>query len=135
MILNCCRNLDIDRFCCFPIILIVISDCIIHIHLQFDIRRYKGVYEYCRSKGIDLGKPVALDVVVDGTVPQGPTQCFSFRISFLLFIRCAMSRVCCCCYCYAGSGLSSSAAFVCSATIAIMGVLEKNFPKVLLSAK
>jgi len=31
-----------------------------------------------------------------------------------------------------GSGLSSSAAFVCSATIAIMGVLEKNFPKVLL---
>ncbi|RCV40086.1 hypothetical protein SEVIR_9G022900v4 [Setaria viridis] len=59
---------------------------------------YKGVYEYCRSKGIDLGKPVALDVVVDGTVPQG-------------------------------SGLSSSAAFVCSATIAIMGVLEKNFPK------
>ncbi|CAN6322075.1 unnamed protein product [Urochloa humidicola] len=59
---------------------------------------YKGVYEYCRSKGIDLGKPVGLDVVVDGTVPQG-------------------------------SGLSSSAAFVCSATIAIMGVLEKNFPK------
>ncbi|KAK3148860.1 hypothetical protein QOZ80_3AG0209650 [Eleusine coracana subsp. coracana] len=59
---------------------------------------YKGVYEYCKSKGIDLGKPVALDVVVDGTVPQG-------------------------------SGLSSSAAFVCSATIAIMGMLEKNFPK------
>jgi len=33
-----------------------------------------------------------------------------------------------------GSGLSSSAAFVCSATIAIMGILEKNFPKVLLNA-
>ncbi|XP_052149993.1 galactokinase [Oryza glaberrima] len=59
---------------------------------------YKGVYEYCRSKGIDMGGPVGLDVVVDGTVPTG-------------------------------SGLSSSAAFVCSATIAIMGVLEKNFPK------
>ncbi|KAM0827490.1 hypothetical protein ACQ4PT_068165 [Festuca glaucescens] len=59
---------------------------------------YKGVYEYARSKGIDMGEPVALDVVVDGTVPQG-------------------------------SGLSSSAAFVCSATIAIMGVLGKNFPK------
>ncbi|CAM0877691.1 unnamed protein product [Alopecurus aequalis] len=59
---------------------------------------YKGVYEYARSKGIDMGEPVALDVVVDGTVPQG-------------------------------SGLSSSAAFVCSATIAIMGILEKNFPK------
>ncbi|KAF3330803.1 galactokinase isoform X2 [Carex littledalei] len=28
-----------------------------------------------------------------------------------------------------GSGLSSSAAFVCSSTIAIMAVLEKNFPK------
>lgn len=59
---------------------------------------YKGVYEYARSKGIDMGEPVALDVVVDGTVPQG-------------------------------SGLSSSAAFVCSATIAIMGILGKNFPK------
>lgn len=63
---------------------------------------YKGVYEYCRSKGIDMGGPVGLDVVVDGTVPTG-------------------------------SGLSSSAAFVCSATIAIMGVLEKNFPKVSLA--
>ncbi|KQK12302.1 hypothetical protein BRADI_1g02810v3 [Brachypodium distachyon] len=59
---------------------------------------YKGVYEYGRSKGIDMGEPVGLDVVVDGTVPLG-------------------------------SGLSSSAAFVCSATIAIMGILEKNFPK------
>jgi hypothetical protein len=38
-------------------------------------------------------------------------------------------------YCsYLGSGLSSSAAFVCSATIAIMGILEKNFPKVFLTA-
>uniref|UniRef100_A0A0D9W113 Galactokinase n=1 Tax=Leersia perrieri TaxID=77586 RepID=A0A0D9W113_9ORYZ len=63
---------------------------------------YKGVYEYCRSKGIVMGEPVGLDVVVDGTVPTG-------------------------------SGLSSSAAFVCSATIAIMGVLEKNFPKVSLA--
>jgi hypothetical protein len=38
------------------------------------ICRYKGVYEYCKSKGIDLGKPVGLDVVVDGTVPQGTIQ-------------------------------------------------------------
>ncbi|KAJ3703812.1 hypothetical protein LUZ61_007517 [Rhynchospora tenuis] len=58
---------------------------------------YKGFYEYSRSKGIDV-EPVALDVVVDGTVPTG-------------------------------SGLSSSAAFVCSSTIAIMAVLEKNYPK------
>ncbi|CAL4945264.1 unnamed protein product [Urochloa decumbens] len=66
---------------------------------EIDIKNHKwGHYFMCGSKGIDLGKPVGLDVVVDGTVPQG-------------------------------SGLSSSAAFVCSATIAIMGVLEKNFPK------
>jgi hypothetical protein len=58
----------------------------IHTHLKLTIYRYKGVYEYCRSKGIDLGKPVALDVVVDGTVPQGPIQCFAFKTSFLLFI-------------------------------------------------
>jgi N-acetylgalactosamine kinase len=80
-----------------------------------------------------LGKPVALDVIVDGTVPQGLIQCFSCtNLSFcsndtipqgllLLFLL-------------LGSGLSSSAAFVCSATIAIMGILEKNFPKVLLNA-
>ncbi|OAY62544.1 Galactokinase [Ananas comosus] len=59
---------------------------------------YKGLYEFARSKGIDIGAPVALDVVVDGTVPTG-------------------------------SGLSSSAALVCSATIAIMAILDKNFAK------
>ncbi|KAI5009279.1 hypothetical protein ZWY2020_011374 [Hordeum vulgare] len=66
---------------------------------EIDIKNHKwGHYFMCGSKGIDMGEPVALDVVVDGTVPQG-------------------------------SGLSSSAAFVCSATIAIMGILGKNFPK------
>eukprot|EP00262_Sarcandra_glabra_P015983 TRINITY_DN5053_c0_g1_i1.p1 TRINITY_DN5053_c0_g1~~TRINITY_DN5053_c0_g1_i1.p1 ORF type:complete len:499 (-),score=69.51 TRINITY_DN5053_c0_g1_i1:150-1646(-) len=59
---------------------------------------YKGFYEYARSKGIDLGIPVGLDVLIDGTVPTG-------------------------------SGLSSSAAFVCSSTIAIMAVFDVNFPK------
>jgi N-acetylgalactosamine kinase len=44
------------------------------IFVSFLICRYKGVYEYCKSKGIDLGKPVGLDVVVDGTVPQGTIQ-------------------------------------------------------------
>ncbi|KAJ3669308.1 hypothetical protein LUZ60_011258 [Juncus effusus] len=58
---------------------------------------YKGIYEYARSKGVDVGH-VSLDVVVDGTVPTG-------------------------------SGLSSSAAFVCSASISIMAVLGQNFPK------
>ncbi|XP_008809268.2 galactokinase [Phoenix dactylifera] len=59
---------------------------------------YKGFYEFAKSKGIDVGVPFGLDVVVDGIVPTG-------------------------------SGLSSSAAFVCSATIAIMAVFSKNFPK------
>jgi len=97
----------------------------------FAICRYKGVYEYCRSKGIDLGKPVALDVVVDGTVPQGSIQFFSCtNLSFCsndMFYKGLLLL-----FLLLGSGLSSSAAFVCSATIAIMGVLEKNFPKVLL---
>ncbi|KAL0305249.1 UNVERIFIED_CONTAM: Galactokinase [Sesamum angustifolium] len=59
---------------------------------------YKGFYEYAKSKGIDVGEAVGLDVVVDGIVPTG-------------------------------SGLSSSAAFVCSATIAIMAAFGANFPK------
>lgn len=59
---------------------------------------YKGFYEYAKSKGINVGEPFGLDVVVDGIVPTG-------------------------------SGLSSSAAFVCSATIAIMAVFGTNFPK------
>lgn len=59
---------------------------------------YKGFYEFAKLKGIDVGAPVGLDVVVDGIVPTG-------------------------------SGLSSSAAFVCSATIATMAVFDQNFPK------
>ncbi|KAJ6357131.1 hypothetical protein OIU78_005086 [Salix suchowensis] len=59
---------------------------------------YKGYYEFAKSKGVSVGEPVGLDVIVDGTVPTG-------------------------------SGLSSSAAFVCSATIAIMAAFDVNFPK------
>lgn len=59
---------------------------------------YKGFYEFVKSKGVDIGMPLGLDVLVDGIVPTG-------------------------------SGLSSSAAFVCSATIAIMAVFNVNFPK------
>ncbi|KAK8527631.1 hypothetical protein V6N13_085449 [Hibiscus sabdariffa] len=59
---------------------------------------YKGYYEYAKSKGVDVGVPVGLDVLIDGTVPTG-------------------------------SGLSSSAAFVCSSTIAIMAAFGVNFPK------
>jgi hypothetical protein len=51
---------------------------------SFSIGRYKGVYEYCKSKRIDLGKPVGLDVVVDGSVPQGTIQ---WLISLFLFNR------------------------------------------------
>ncbi|CAA2969857.1 galactokinase [Olea europaea subsp. europaea] len=59
---------------------------------------YKGFYEYAKSKGINVGEPVGLDIVVDGIVPTG-------------------------------SGLSSSAAFVCSSTIAIMAAFGMKFPK------
>ncbi|KAI3980759.1 hypothetical protein MKX01_025324 [Papaver californicum] len=59
---------------------------------------YKGYYEFAKSKGLDTGAPVGLDVIVDGIVPTG-------------------------------SGLSSSAAFVCSSTIAIMAAFDMNFPK------
>lgn len=33
--------------------------------------RYKGFYEYAKTKGIDVGKTVGLEVVVDGIVPTG----------------------------------------------------------------
>lgn len=33
--------------------------------------RYKGFHEFVKSKGIDVGLPVGLDVLVDGTVPTG----------------------------------------------------------------
>ncbi|VFQ61009.1 unnamed protein product [Cuscuta campestris] len=59
---------------------------------------YKGFYEYARSNGIDVGVPVGLDVLIDGTVPTG-------------------------------SGLSSSAAFVCSSTIAIMASFGVSIKK------
>ncbi|KAF6170248.1 hypothetical protein GIB67_035353 [Kingdonia uniflora] len=58
---------------------------------------YKGYHEFVKSKGINVGVPVGLDVLVDGTVPTG-------------------------------SGLSSSAAFVCSSTVAIMAGFNANFP-------
>ncbi|XVF38894.1 hypothetical protein REPUB_Repub20aG0142200 [Reevesia pubescens] len=60
--------------------------------------RYKGFYEYAKSKGVDVGVSVGLDVLIDGAVPTG-------------------------------SGLSSSTAFVCSSTIAIMAAFGVNFPK------
>lgn len=33
--------------------------------------RYKGFYEFAKAKGLNLGSPVGLDVVVDGIVPTG----------------------------------------------------------------
>ncbi|CAL5413001.1 unnamed protein product [Camellia sinensis] len=32
---------------------------------------YKGYHEYAKSKGLDVGVPVGLDVMIDGTVPTG----------------------------------------------------------------
>lgn len=59
---------------------------------------YKGFHEFAKSRGLDVGLPVGLDIVIDGTVPTG-------------------------------SGLSSSAAFVCSSTIAIMAAFGVTVPK------
>lgn len=39
--------------------------------LKILLIRYKGLYEYAKSKGLDVGSPVGLDVLVDGTVPTG----------------------------------------------------------------
>lgn len=80
-----------------------------------------------------MGGPVGLDVVVDGTVPTGIFLIFCFGILSLPNNKHVKFDMIACCYSYVGSGLSSSAAFVCSATIAIMGVLGKNFPKVSLA--
>lgn len=41
------------------------------VKLPICVCRYKGFYEYAKLKGIDVGKPVGLDVIVDGTVPTG----------------------------------------------------------------
>ncbi|KAH0933918.1 hypothetical protein HID58_011035, partial [Brassica napus] len=68
-------------------------------HQEIDLKNHKwGFHEYAKSKGVNIGSPVGLDVIVDGVVPTG-------------------------------SGLSSSAAFVCSSTIAIMAVFGQNFEK------
>ncbi|KAK4405451.1 Galactokinase [Sesamum angolense] len=82
---------------CFGLQMLIARSILCVLTLQILIR-YKGFYEYAKSKGIDVGEAVGLDVVVDGIVPTG-------------------------------SGLSSSAAFVCSATIAIMAAFGANFPK------
>ncbi|KDO74885.1 hypothetical protein CISIN_1g010850mg [Citrus sinensis] len=60
--------------------------------------RYKAFYEYVKAKGLDVGPPVGLDILVDGTVPTG-------------------------------SGLSSSTAFVCSSTVALMAAFGVEVPK------
>ncbi|GAB2298485.1 hypothetical protein Dimus_032548 [Dionaea muscipula] len=38
---------------------------------------YKGCYEYAKSKGVDVGNPVGLDVLVNGTVPTAAFVCSS----------------------------------------------------------
>nr|CAN71804.1 hypothetical protein VITISV_029074 [Vitis vinifera] len=38
---------------------------------------YKGYYEYAKLKGVDVGVPVGLDVLIDGTVPTASQRCFT----------------------------------------------------------
>ena len=36
--------------------------------LRVRLCRYKGFYEYAKTKGLEVGPPVGLDVLIDGTV-------------------------------------------------------------------
>ncbi|KAF9592676.1 hypothetical protein IFM89_016753 [Coptis chinensis] len=89
---------DKYKLCTYPVDPTQEIDLKNHKWGHYFICGYKGYHEFAKSKGIDIGEPVGLDVLVDGTVPTG-------------------------------SGLSSSAAFVCSSTIAIMAAFDTNFPK------
>ncbi|KAI4345880.1 hypothetical protein L6164_012967 [Bauhinia variegata] len=89
------ENIDYEGYSVLP--MAIRLDTIVAIR-KTKAKRYKGYYDYAKSKGVDVGQPVGLDVLVDGTVPTG-------------------------------SGLSSSTAFVCSTTIAIMAAFDVNFPK------
>lgn len=93
-------NVNSDKYslCTYPADPLQEVDLKNHKWGHYFICGYKGFYEYAKLKGIDVGEPVGLDVIVDGTVPTG-------------------------------SGLSSSAAFVCSSTIAIMASIGVNMPK------
>ncbi|XP_047263061.1 galactokinase isoform X3 [Capsicum annuum] len=93
-------NVNSDKYslCTYPADPLQEVDLKNHRWGHYFICGYKGFYEYAKLKGIDVGEPVGLDVVVDGTVPTG-------------------------------SGLSSSAAFVCSSFIAIMASIGINMPK------
>ncbi|KAJ8528886.1 hypothetical protein K7X08_030626 [Anisodus acutangulus] len=93
-------NVNSDKYsmCTYPADPLQEVDLKNHRWGHYFICGYKGFYEYAKLKQIDVGAPVGLDVIVDGTVPTG-------------------------------SGLSSSAAFVCSSTIAIMASIGVNMPK------
>ncbi|KAH0733604.1 hypothetical protein KY289_004792 [Solanum tuberosum] len=91
-------NSDKYSFCTYPADPLQEVDLKNHRWGHYFICGYKGFYEYAKLKGVDVGEPVGLDVIVDGTVPTG-------------------------------SGLSSSAAFVCSSFIAIMASIGVNMPK------
>lgn len=45
--------------------------------------RYKGFHEYAKSKGLNIGSSVGLDVIVDGIVPTGIVPNIYTIISFL----------------------------------------------------
>lgn len=92
--------------------------------------RYKGFHEYAKSAGMDVGAPVGLDVMIDGTVPTGKKRLMVSllikinKFLFVFWLHLFLVKY------NTGSGLSSSAAFVCSSTIAIMAALNVNLPKV-----
>lgn len=52
---------------------------------MYGFSRYKGFYEYAKSKGIDVGAPVGLDVVIDGIVPTGIHFCIFLSVCILVW--------------------------------------------------
>ncbi|KAF3527457.1 hypothetical protein DY000_02043759 [Brassica cretica] len=90
---------------------------------HYFICAYKGFHEYAKSKGVNVGSPVGLDVVlmalfISSPLCSGLSSSAAFVCSSMIAIMSVF-----------GSGLSSSAAFVCSSMIAIMSVFGENFEK------
>lgn len=59
--------------------------------------RYKGFHEFVKSKGIDVGVPVGLDVIVDGTVPTGgftlPILCHYLKENERALLYCILKNM------------------------------------------
>ena len=53
--------------------------CLTQYKCDYLFYRYKGFYDYAKLKGVNVGEPVGLDVLVDGTVPTGLFICLIYN--------------------------------------------------------